>query len=143
MSSERLARRPNSNLVIIESKAFHEAMGHPTNEVTRLLAQSCHGCPVMHGYADKCAYCLSRRRRRQPSRRVEDLDRTQWRIGEKWSMDFTAMTLMKSHDKNQVGIVFVEGETDMIVGQPLHDHTEICIALDWLYSYVRRGGAVN
>ena len=46
------------------------------------------------------------------------------------------MTLMKSHDKNQVGIVFVEGETDMVVGQALHDHTEICIALDWLYSFV-------
>ena len=48
------------------------------------------------------------------------------------------MTLLKSHDKNQVGILFQEGETEMKVGQTLEDHTQICTALDWLWSYVRR-----
>ena len=91
----------------------------------------------MKGYADQCPYCLSRRRRRQPKKRHEHVDRRSWAIGEKWTMDFTAMCLKSSWDLNRVGILFEENETDMLVGQTLQNHTFICDALDWLKNYVR------
>ena len=48
------------------------------------------------------------------------------------------MTLKRSHDLNQAKVLFLEGESEMMVGQPLYDHTQICIALDWLDSYVKK-----
>ena len=84
---------------------------------------------MIQGYANKCTFCLSRRRRIQPRKRVETVDRVQWRMGEKWTLDFTAMCLRKSHDNNAVGILFEESVSRIKVGQALPDHTHICTCL--------------
>ena len=95
--------------ILMDPKRFHLANGHPNNEVTRCLCESSFGDPnIIKGYADKCPFCLSRRRRIQFKNRIETVDRSQWRMGEKWTLDFTAMCLKRSHDKNAVGILFEE-----------------------------------
>ena len=95
--------------ILRDPKAFHLAHGHPSDEVTRKLCEACFGNPTaVKGYADVCPYCLSRRRRRQPRGRAESVDRPAYVMGEMWSMDFTAMTLRESHDKNRVGVLFEE-----------------------------------
>ena len=58
-------------------------------------------------------------------------------MGEKWTLDFTAMCLRKSHDNNAVGILFEESVSRIKVGQALPDHTHICTALDFLWNYVK------
>ena len=124
--------------IIKDPKRFHLANGHPNDEVTRKLCESSFGDPLMiQGYANKCTFCLSRRRRIQPKKRVETVDRVQWRMGEKWTLDFTAMCLRKSHDNNAVGILFEESVSRIKVGQALPDHTHICTALDFLWNYVK------
>ena len=135
-------RGPDGNVVgrypiLNNDKDFHDAMGHPSDEVTKMMAQSTQGCPVRNGYSSRCPYCLSRRGRRQPKFKEEGLDRRTWVIGEAWTMDFTAMCLVKSMDSNQVGTLFEELMTSMKVGQTLKDHTSICDALDWLWHYVK------
>ena len=121
-----------------DPKAFHEAHGHPSDEVTRMLCFTYYGnAHTVKGYADSCPYCLSRRRRIQPGLRKDSVDRAQYRMGEFWSLDFTAMCLRKSHDLNQVGVLFREFISQIKVGQALKNHTEICIALDFLWDYVR------
>ena len=42
----------------------------------------------------------------------------------------------KSHDLNQVGVLFAEYVSQIKVGQALKDHTEICKALDFLWNYI-------
>ena len=91
--------------ILKDPKAFHEAHGHPSDEITRRLCATYYGnADAVKGYANSCPYCLSRRRRIQPRLRTETVDRVQYRMGEKWTMDFTAMCLRKSHDLNQVGV---------------------------------------
>ena len=121
-----------------DPKSFHEAHGHPSDEVTRMLCMTYYGnANAVKGYADSCPYCLSRRRRIQPRQRTETIDRTQYRMGESWSMDFTPMCLRRSHhDLNQVGVLFREYISHVKVGQALKNHTEICIALDFLWNYI-------
>ena len=120
-----------------DPKAFHEAHGHPSDEITRRLCATYYGnANAVKGYANSCPYCLSRRRRIQPRLRTETVDRVQYRMGEKWTMDFTAMCLRKSHDLNQVGVLFAEDISQIKVGQALKDHTEICKALDFLWNYI-------
>ena len=124
--------------ILRDPKAFHLAHGHPSDEVTRKLCEACFGNPTaVKGYADVCPYCLSRRRRRQPRGRAESVDRQAYVMGEMWSMDFTAMTLRESHDKNRVGVLFEESISEVLVGVALKDHTHITEALDFLWNYVR------
>ena len=124
--------------ILRDPKAFHLAHGHPSDEVTRKLCEACFGNPTaVKGYADVCPYCLSRRRRRQPRGRAESVDRPAYVMGEMWSMDFTAMTLRESHDKNRVGVLFEESISEVLVGVALKDHTHITEALDFLWNYVR------
>ena len=89
---------------------------------------------IIKGYADKCPFCLSRRRRIQIKNRIETVDRPQWRMGEKWTLDFTAMCLKRSNDKNAVGVLFDKSVSRVKVGQALPDHTHICTALDFLWN---------
>ena len=124
--------------ILKDPKRFHLANGHPNDEVTRKICESSFGDPNMiKGYASQCPFCLSRRRRIQFRNRIETVDRVQWRMGEKWTLDFTAMCLKRSHDKNAVGLLFEEWVSRVKVGQALPDHTHICTALDFLWNYVK------
>ena len=68
--------------------------------------------------------------------RTETVDRVNYRMGERWMIDFTAMCLRTSHDLNQVGVFFREYISHVKVGQALKNHTEICITLDFLWNYI-------
>ena len=108
---DRIGRRkradgcvPGRFPILKDPKSFHEAHGHPSDEVTRMLCMTYYGnANAVKGYADSCPYCLSRRRRIQPRLRIETVDRAKYRMGGRWTMDFTAMCLRNSHDLNQVG----------------------------------------
>ena len=57
--------------IIRGRKRFHLANGHPNDEVTKKLCEASFGDPLMiKGYASKCTFCLSRRRRIQLKKRV-------------------------------------------------------------------------
>ena len=124
MSAEGII--PGRFPIVKDPKRFHLANGHPNDEVTRKICESSFGDPNMiKGYASQCPFCLSRRRRIQFRNRIETVDRVQWRMGEKWTLDFTAMCLKRSHDKNAVGLLFEEWVSRVKVGQALPDHTHI------------------
>ena len=73
---------PGTFPILKDPKSFHEAHGHPSDEVTKMLCTVYYGnAKAVKGYANSCPYCLSRRRRIQPRLRAGTVDRVNYRMG--------------------------------------------------------------